>query len=487
MQARPLLVGRVPGCAVAALSLGVAVGLVPAAGARSAKVGALYGISAASPLPASCAVPGTPIRDFEVEPTLAVDPRRPGRLVASRQQDRLRDLDGAVSNVTASSRDGGRQWRTRLVPGVSRCTGGVFPGANDPWLSIGPDGTSYLASLHVAGIAAPALLINRSRDVGRSWSRPVYVDRRADPLAFDDNGAVTANRYRPGVAYLAWAQNRPVPTPTGVARVRDLYFDRTKNRGRSWTRPAWIYEASPLESVVSSLVIATGRRRLVCEFSIGVKSEAPPVAGNPVTFRALRSHDGGRSWSAPSRIAATRGISLTDHERGTQLRAPSPHFSADGGPRRLVYLAWQSVRSSASSRILLSVSRGGRRWSRPGLVSRRARSPFTPDLAVGSDGTVGVRFYDLRRDRPGDDALTTDSWFRHSHDHGRHWREARLGRSFDLRTAPVAGGATPGRLLGDYQALAALPGGFATVFARARPAARRGPTDIFFARIELRR
>jgi len=238
---------------------------------------------------------------------------------------------------------------------------------------------------------------------------------------------------------------------------------------------------------VSSEVIATGRRRLVCVFSTGVARGAPPMAGNPVTFRALRSHDGGRSWSAPSRIAATPGISLTDRERGTQLRAPSPHFSADGGPRRLVYLAWQSVRSSASSRILLSASRGGRRWSPPRLVSSRSRSPFTPDLAVGSDGTVGVRFYDLRSDRPGDAALTADSWFRHSHDHGRHWREARLGRSFDLRTAPIAGGATPGLLLRDYQALAALPGGFATVFARAQPAARDGPTDIFFARIKLRR
>jgi hypothetical protein len=169
------------------------------------------------------------------------------------------------------------------------------------------------------------------------------------------------------------------------------------------------------------------------------------------------------------------------------LRAPSPHFSADSGPRRRVYIAWQSVRSSASSRILLSTSRGGRHWSRLRLVSRRAKAPFTPDLAVASDGTVGVRFYDLRRDRTDDAALTTDSWFRHSHDRGRHWREARLGRSFDLRTAPVASAPTPGLFLGDRHALAALPGGFAAVFARAQPAARRGPTDIFFARIKLRR
>jgi len=121
-------------------------------------------------------------------------------------------------------------------------------------------------------------------------------------------------------------------------------------------------------------------------------------------------------------------------------------------------------------------------------LPRRAARPFTPDLAVARDGTVGVRFYHLRRDRLGDAALTTDSWFRHSHDRGRHWREARLGRSFDLRTAPLVGNEGPfprGLFLGDYQALVGLRGGFAPVFACARPAARRGPSDIFFARIKV--
>ena len=119
MQAPALLVGRVLGCAVAGLSLGVAVGLVPAAGARSARVAALHRISAVSPLPASCVVPGTPIRDSELEPALAVDPRRPRRLVAAWMQD-LVNVEGALSHVTASSSDGGRHWRTRLVPGVSQ-------------------------------------------------------------------------------------------------------------------------------------------------------------------------------------------------------------------------------------------------------------------------------------------------------------------------------------------------------------------------------
>jgi hypothetical protein len=44
-----------------------------------------------------------------------------------------------------------------------------------------------------------------------------------------------------------------------------------------------------------------------------------------------------------------------------------------------------------------------------------------------------------------------------------------------------------GLFIGDYEGLVALPGGFATVFARAQPAARRGATDLFFARIKVKR
>jgi hypothetical protein len=356
--------------------------------------------------------------------------------------------------------------------------------ASDPWLSTGPEGTTYLGTLPGTGVlpGAPALLVNRSRDGGRSWSRPVYIDRRADPVAANDKPAVTADRYRPGVAYVVWVRFRL----ESAGATLDLYFSRSRNRGRSWSRPARIYEASLNAAVTAPEVIVTGRRRLICLFSTVESRFGSRIRGGRISFLALRSHDGGRSWSGPARIGTTRHLELTDPERGTEVRAPSPVFSAAGGPQGRVYVAWQDVRSSRSSRILLSSSRGGRRWSRPRLASRGAKAPFTPDLAVARDGIVGVCFYDQRRDRLGDVPLTTDSWFRHSHDRGRHWREARLDRSFDLRTAPVAGGLTPGLFLGDYQAVVALPGGFATVFARARPAARQGPSDIFFARIKLR-
>jgi hypothetical protein len=44
-----------------------------------------------------------------------------------------------------------------------------------------------------------------------------------------------------------------------------------------------------------------------------------------------------------------------------------------------------------------------------------------------------------------------------------------------------------GRFVGDYQGLVALPNGFGAVLAQAKPAARAGPSDVFFARVALSR
>ena len=460
-----------------ALSLWAVLALAPAAAASSGvTVSPLQRITGATALPSSCSPPGTPFHDVEVEPSLAVDPRDGRRLVAAW-------IDGP-SNVTASSRDAGRRWQTRLVPGISRCTGGVYQQASDPWLSIGPEGTTYLASVADSGRSATAILMSRSRAPGGSWSAPIYVDRRAVAFAYDDKEAVTADRYRPGAAYVVWAQNRDVSRFS----ERDLYFATTTDSGGSWSTPARIYQAAPGTRARVSEVIVTGRRRLVCVLSVDQATpEGLAAVGGQVTFLALRSGDGGRNWSAPSRIAATRNLALTDPERGTEIRASAPLFSADADPQGRVYVAWRDARSSSSSRIVRSTSRDGRRWSRSQAVSRNASRAFLPDLAVAGDGTVAVRFYDLRMDRPGDAALTTDSWLSYSKDGGNSWAETRLGGSFDLRTAPVVMGLplASGLFIGDYEGLVAVPGGFATVFARSRPAARVGSTDLFLARIQI--
>jgi hypothetical protein len=104
---------------------------------------------------------------------------------------------------------------------------------------------------------------------------------------------------------------------------------------------------------------------------------------------------------------------------------------------------------------------------------------FEPTIAVDKHGTVGVTWYDLRNDRPGDVALTADVWFAHSHDRGSSWRQTHVAGPTDLRTAPLP----EHNYVGEYQGLAAVRNSFAAALTLAAPQAEDGPTDIFFARI----
>jgi hypothetical protein len=67
---------------------------------------------------------------------------------------------------------------------------------------------------------------------------------------------------------------------------------------------------------------------------------------------------------------------------------------------------------------------------------------FEPAIAVDKRGTVGVIWYDLRNDRPGDAALTADVWLAHSHN-PRHVMAADARRRADR---PANRAASPAQL-----------------------------------------
>jgi hypothetical protein len=473
----------------------VVVSILPSvpASANNAQLTTLKRLSGKSPFH-GCGVPGDEQRGSEAEPHLAVDPRNPRRLVATWQQDRFVEDGGALSNLVASSRDGGRTWRTVRLPGLSRCTRGKDERASDPWLSIGRDGTVYQSSLTftvvpaLTGLAGPtALRVSRSRDGGRTFSRPTTV---VDAGLYDDREAVTADPLRRGNAYVVWVRR--------LGRLGEFgseYFSRTTDGGRSFSAPRSI---TALQPGTPSLVDARLPDPTLLEVLpdgtlLNVYLEANPspflgLAPTPWVMWAQRSRDRGRSWSEPVRIADidTPGAPH-DPDSGAEVRAFNVIGTAvaeDG----TAYVVWNEIGSARSARILISRSRdAGRTWSRPGTVARLGSQAFLPNVAVMPDGTVGVTFDDFRNDRPGDGRLSTDVWFRHSHDGGRSWRERHLAGPFDMLTASrTSSTAIAGRFVGDYQGLVALPGGFGAVFAQARPAARVGPSDVFYARVALR-
>src|SRR3954451_3736127 len=82
----------------------------------------------------------------QTEPSLAIDPLDPSRLIAGAQEGRL-PTGGSRANGVYASSDGGGTWSHALVPGLTPARGGHFQRATDPAVAFGRDGTAVYSSL----------------------------------------------------------------------------------------------------------------------------------------------------------------------------------------------------------------------------------------------------------------------------------------------------------------------------------------------------
>src|SRR5215467_5187225 len=82
----------------------------------------------------------------EPETRSDINPTNPLNLVGMYQQDRWDD-GGARGLVASWTKDGGATWTPVVIPGVSKCSGGIYDRASDPWLSFAPTGDLYAISL----------------------------------------------------------------------------------------------------------------------------------------------------------------------------------------------------------------------------------------------------------------------------------------------------------------------------------------------------
>jgi hypothetical protein len=433
----------------------------------------LRALSGPTPFPAGC--PGAVqddahIAGAEIEPTVTVDPRHPGTVVATWQQD----LGfGGRSDLIGTSRDGGRTWSRRTIPGLTRCTGGTADSASDPWVSAGGDGTIYFTGAAISLATDPPVGTNvssRSRDGGRHWSRtrPISVaSRRTERMV------VTADPRRPGHAYAAWFDRDPaLPLPLDGT----LLFARTTDSASSWSAPVTVDAAPPNGLDLSGQVLVLRDGSLLAVFA---RLEILDDGSFVNRLLTSRSPDLGRTWPAPRVVASESIHPFPDPETGKPLsNQDMSYFSAATAPDGTLYLAWDRDSSATSGTVeFVSSSDDGRTWTPPRAIPGISAFAFEPAIAVDGNGTLGVLWYDNRRDRLGDAEATTDVWFAASRDRGRTWRQTHVAGSFDYRTAPN------GRL-GEYQGLAAIGRqGFAAVFTMAAPQAKHGPSDIFFARI----
>jgi hypothetical protein len=433
----------------------------------------LLALSGRSPFPDRCGTGEATQAGAEVEAQLAVDPSDPAKMVAAWQQDRsLLAGAGALSTGVSVSDDGGRSWRRVQVPGTTGCVSGGFDRASDPWVSIGADGTAYLATLQLSvgnGAIGSKVVVNRSLDGGATWSPAVAV---ADRGGYEDKETVTADPARPAAAYAVWAR-----AEDGIPRT--AYFARTVDGGATWSTPQAVYTPAAGRGANGHQIAVAPDGALIDVFTEGGSG----LVGQVVM--AMRSEDQGATWSSPMPVGQSSALPTVDPERNTPISTGGPLPTVAIAPGGDVFVAWQSLGLAGSGEIQFARSIDhARSFQVQRSIPRVRASPFTPALAAGPGG-LAVSYYDFRFDRRGDRELTTSMWISHSHDAGRSWVESRIGGPFDMRRAPRR--ASTQLFLGDYTGLVPLPRGFGAAVVESAPAASRGASDVFFTRAALGR
>jgi len=466
------------------LALGLPVALTVGALAAPAGAGTIADLaraSAATPFPAGCEVstPGSVNNpNAEVEPWISVDRADDGHAVAVWQQDRWND-GGSRGLMTGVTRNGGRTW-SRTFAHFTTCSGGTaanggdYERASDPWVTIGPDGTAVQIALSFdITTARQAILTSRSTNGGRTWSEPAAVATDDTFAAGLDKESITADPKRKNLVYATW--DRFFADPVTGEVTQPTWFARSTDGARTWEPPVVVHDPGPDNGTIGAQIVVTPDGDLLDLFVNFVGASADVVVS--------RSRDRGTTWEPPVTVGSLGTIGVVDVETGEPIRTGDiiPDIAVDRRTGR-VYAAWQDARFSGFQRdgiVLAHSDDGGRTWSSATQVNQAPDvQAFTGSVDVAGDGTVGVTYYDTRNDTPDPATMLTDTWLATSPDGGAHWSERRLGPSFDMRTAPDAGGF----FVGDYQGLDHRDDGvFLPFFSAANSGSEANRTDVFAA------
>jgi hypothetical protein len=462
--------------------------------------------------------PGTVFVNGEVEPSVAVNPRTVGtasvNVIGTWQQDRWNN-GGAHGLVAGASFDGGGTWTETPLP-FSACapnaivdpfTGAPYYRASDPWVSIGPDGRAYAVGLLAtnttlanAGVNDTGVAAATSTDGGRSWQNPrlIKADQGTSPVFevtqfFNDKESVTADPLHAGVAYVVWDRLQgPSQSPDAALHSHafrgPVWFSKTIDGGTTWSTPGPIFDPGQNSQTIGNIVVVNPNNGTLYDFFADFQTTGSPnFIPRGISIGLVSSTDGGATWSGPTTVSSEQVANDVDPNTGAQLRTSEelPFVAIDPHTGQL-YVVWEDARFTGSvNQIVFSTStNGGKTWSRPVAISKSPtnRPAFTPSIAVRSDGTVGVTYYDVRTLANGvTNVLPTDVWLTTSPAGGGNFgSETHVAGSFDMFAAPDAGGF----FVGDYEGLAVNGASFLPFFvqtncAQATKGCAKNPTDVY--------
>jgi hypothetical protein len=431
--------------------------------------------------------PGTNFLNSEVEPIVAVNPTNAKNVVGVWQQDawvNRGDNGGARGIVAGVSFDSGATWQQVPIPGITLVSGGTYQRTADIWLTFGPTGTLYEIAMGLAvgvkptGQVGSAILVNKSTDGGLSWSAPITLIQNDSAAGFNDKPSITVDPANANVVYAIWRHSNG----TGDTQTITL-LARSTDGGNTWEAPRTIFR-SPQGDFNHNHVIFVGPDGTLTDLFSEFEFSGKNLQSQELT--ALRSTDGGLTWSDPIVAAQQLSVGDVDPDTGQPLgHLPEAHYAMDPHNGNL-YAVWEDGRFSGGqfNGVAFSMSTdGGLTWSDPIRINQTPdtipvgnRQAFVPTVAVAGNGTVAVTYYDFRNNTA-DAGLGTDYWMVHADPRDglinpTSWQEENrlTNASFNLEQAPRL-------FVGDYEGLAAAGKSFLAMWAQPYDT---DPDSIFF-------
>ena len=442
----------------------------------------------------------------EVEPWAAVNPSNPNNLLVGWQQDRWSNA-GANGLLGGVSFDGGTTWKQTSAT-FTHCTGGNaanngdYERATDPWVTFSPDGTGYFMSLSFNGTnQVHEMAVARSTNGGQTWSTPVTLRKDNQATIINDKNSITADPGDSSFVYAVWdrlvfpnEKARGKHADRAVGFYGPTWFARTTNGGQTWEPARKIYDpatdgpgAGRNDQTIGNQIVVLPNGDLINVFNLIHNDNAHKRKGFKVAL--IRSKDKGETWDQSATIVSQLGtVGVRDPNTGAPVRTGdiNPEVAVDRSNNEAtngnLYIVWQDARFSGGDHDEIAFSRstdGGHTWSTPKVISTPSGKPaFTPAIAVASDGTIGVTYYDFRNDDT-DASLDTDVWIITSHDGGDTWNEQQVGDSFDMTKAPIT--RARGFFVGDYIAQPVSGTTFHPVWIEAGP--EPGKTNVYTTKV----
>lgn len=323
------------------------------------------------------------------ESNIVINPNNPQQIVAGSKKFRnIQTYDFTLA--TAYSIDGGQTWNDSADIPL-----GNWTLLSDPALAWDDSGNVFLVGL--AGNNPPTIdvvgiVIHKSTDGGKTWSKPNLIHQSVDDdkqwAAGDGKGASPFH----GRVYVVWDDGA------------DMRFARTLDNGKTWigTGAKIGIGANPPGSI-----IATGS--FSPEINVSGSGTVYIVWISGSEIKMIVSTDGGDSFhSVPSPAAGVITLSSSlPHPNGWPV-FPGGSFrvltlpTACPGTGQTVVVAWPDYRTGVSRIYCARSSDGGASWttgpSGVPLITQvlpANQQHFDPQLISDPTGVIGCTFYEF--------------------------------------------------------------------------------------------